>query len=137
MKHGVILAAGLAFAASAAVSDPKYNDDGEMFLPEGYETWVFVGANLGLGYTSEPAVSPEVFHNVYIEPGAYAHFMDTGDFPDPTQFVFEAYSSAAKIADPVLNAGQFNDKLLAVEAAIKDSNRPTYEGSTEIWNAPP
>lgn len=125
-------ALGLAFA-STAIADPTYTDDDQLELPQGYETWVFVGTNLGLGYVGEAAVPPPKFHNVYMETKAYLSFIETGKFPDPTQFVFEVYSTADKVADGVINSGVFNSELLAVEAAVKDSKRPTRPDSDKIW----
>jgi len=32
---------------------PQYTPTGELKTPTGFETWVFVGSNLGLGYKDE------------------------------------------------------------------------------------
>ena len=64
--------------------EPRYDDGGDLVRPEGYRHWVFVGASLGLRYAKdgEPVDDgPGSFHNVYIQPEAYAYFMDNGSFP--------------------------------------------------------
>jgi len=130
----IILALSIMLAmANPVFSEPDYTEDGELKLPKGYEFWVFVGTNLGLGYLSEPAAKPATFHNVYMETEAYKAFMKTGEFPDPTQFLFEIYSTHNRVADGEVNEGVFNDKLLGLEVAIKDSKRPTRPDSKEIW----
>ncbi|MGE5191739.1 MAG: hypothetical protein ACM3U2_04510, partial [Deltaproteobacteria bacterium] len=64
-----------------ASTEPQYNEAGELMRPAGFETWVFVGSNLGLEYSddatkekptekkekSRPAKGAN-FHNVYINP---------------------------------------------------------------------
>ena len=116
-----------------AHADPTYNDKGELLLPKGYETWVFVGANLGLGYVDGREGEVEEFHNVYMETEAYLEFMETGKFRDPTIFLFEAYSKATRLKSGIINAGAFNDQLRSIEVAVKDRPRPTREGSVENW----
>lgn len=133
MKTIFTCLAALAVSHTVTVADPVYTDDGLMKLPEGYETWVFVGANLGIGYVGEAASQPPKFHNVYMETSAYQAFMASGTFADKTQFLFEVRTAADRIDDPVLNDGVFNADLLAVEVAVKDKNRPTYPGSTKEW----
>lgn len=131
-RFSAILATSL-ILTTIAVADPEYNADGELLLPENYDTWVFVGTNLGLGYIDEPAVQPEAFHNVYMEPDAYASFMETGDFALLTQFLFEVRTAESREESGEVNAGVFNGTLKAVEMSVKDANRPTREGSVEEW----
>jgi hypothetical protein len=66
----------LAFAADGRSSfAPQYTGSGELVRPARFETWVFVGSNLGLVYRPElPDFTAQesargdqpVFHNVYI-----------------------------------------------------------------------
>jgi hypothetical protein len=115
---------------------PRYSSDGKLLsLPAGFETWVFVGSNLGMAYDKGLAVTdtreagrtagPQFFHNVYINPEAYAHFAATGEFPDPTILVMEVYLTANKDTKGVLAAGVFNGERKGVEVAVKDTRRPS------------
>jgi hypothetical protein len=84
---------------------PHYSPSGELLMPAGYETWVFVGSNLGLAYRQElPAMTPREasradppeFHNVYINKEAYERFRADGTFPEPTILVMERFAAADK-----------------------------------------
>jgi hypothetical protein len=50
--------AGLGPAArSQNADDLQYTPSGDLVLPSGFETWVFVGSNLGLSYTPDAAAA--------------------------------------------------------------------------------
>jgi hypothetical protein len=108
--------------------------------PVGFETWVFVGSNLGLSYkenhptmTAEEKTRAEIqqFHNVYINPEAYAHFAAAGEFPDRTVLVMEVFDAANKDPGGVLATGVFNGERAGLEVAVKNLRRP--DGSTTPW----
>jgi len=119
---------------------PQYTPQGELKLPVGFESWVFVGSNLGMVYRPDPPANPamtamtnareatradaQVFHNVYIDPEAYAHFAATKEFPDPTVLVMEVFTAADKQQQPVLSKGVFNGERIGLEVAVKDTRRP-------------
>jgi len=120
---------------------PRYNAQGELLRPEGYRTWVFVGADLGLDYSerkdqsleypqkkNENADDGRPFHNVYIDRTAYDHYARTGEFPDKTMLVLELFESRRKEPRNVVTRGQFEGNRVALEVAVKDSARP--DGST-------
>src|SRR5689334_13295636 len=94
LKNAVRAATFVALAAVAIVAcaggarsqgagnGPQYTADGRLKLPVGFETWVFVGSNLGLAYKEEmPAntrtealrATRQQFHNIYINPEAYKY----------------------------------------------------------------
>jgi hypothetical protein len=115
---------------------PKYTKDKEMILPSDYHTWVFVGSDLGLKYSSglAEAAPPDRtrhvddeygdFHNIYIDRAAYDHFLKTKTFPDPTVLIMEVFRAEKKDAGAILKGGQFQGKRISLEAAVKDSRRP-------------
>lgn len=117
-------------------SRPVYTPDGKMMqLPAGFETWVFVGSNLGLAYKPEMmmvndareanrAAEQQFFHNVYINPEAYAHFAATKEFPDPTILVMEVFLPEERDPRGVLKSGVFNGQRRGIEIAVKDTRRP-------------
>src|SRR5439155_15433879 len=63
--------------------EPQYDGNGDLKRPTDFQTWVFVGANLGLQYRKdvrnvshreqEPQKGTTTgdFHNVYIRPESY------------------------------------------------------------------
>jgi len=114
---------------------PVYTPDGKMMqLPAGFDTWVFVGSNLGLAYRDEMtrndareanrAQERQLFHNVYINPEAYAHFAATKEFPDPTILVMEVFVPADRDPKGVLKSGVYNGDRVGIEVAVKDTRRP-------------
>jgi hypothetical protein len=119
---------------------PKYAADGQLLVPGGYETWVFVGSNLGLSYKQDmPAVKAleatlidkPLFHNVYINPEAYSHFQATAEFPDPTILVMEVFVAADKEPKNVIAGGVYNGERTGVEVAVKNASRP--DGAKTVW----
>jgi hypothetical protein len=115
---------------------PQYTADGKMLqLPTDFETWVFVGSNLGLAYKPEMTVNDareanraqeqQSFHNVYINPEAYAHFAATKEFPDPTILVMEVFLPEDRDPRGVLKSGVFNGRRVGIEVAVKDTRRPS------------
>ncbi|MGO7265018.1 cytochrome P460 family protein [Rhizobium leguminosarum] len=121
---------------------PSYERDGRLILPKGYETWVFVGSNFGLAYNPDVVAitalevqrgEQRLFHNIYIEPSAFAQFIKTGEFPDPTVFVMESYTAGSKDPGGILNDGFFNADRSRVEAAVKDSHRPGRSEADKVW----
>jgi len=101
---------------------PHYTAAGELRRPEGYRTWVFVGASLGLSYADGArADGMDEFHHVYLRPEAYDAYRRTGRFPDKTMLVLELHEAAQKAAPA--RHGLFEGKRVALEAAIKDVER--------------
>src|ERR1700730_1143940 len=138
-----IISATLAAAQSIAGQTtivPKYTPDGQLLAPVGYETWVFVGSNLGLAYQqASPARAglesngpraPQL-HNVYINPEAYAQFRATGEFPDPTILVMDRFAAADKEPRGIVSNGVFNGDRRGFEVAVKNLSRP--DGKTTPW----
>ena len=125
---------GGAFAAeegTGAMVRPQYNDEGALILPVDFREWVFVGASLGLSYTQEEAAEERrLFHHVYIQPEAYRHYVETGEFVDNTMLVMENYSAGKKESNALhgekefqnLN-GHFEQNRVGLEVALKDEKR--------------
>ena len=129
---------------AAQSSLPRYNAAGELLLPAGYRTWVFVGADLGLDYSQRndqrldyPQKKEDnlddhaPFHNVYIDRAAYDHFSRTGQFPDKTVLVLELLESRRKEPRNIVTRGRYEGNRVALEVAVKDLNRP--DGSRTTW----
>ena len=155
LKHFAVVASGLAVGATLALGSgqrnepaagpsPRYNARGELLRPEGYRTWVFVGADLGLDYSQrndqsltypqkkdDNADEGRPFHNVYIDRAAYDHFARTGEFPDKTVLVLELFESRRKEPRNVVTKGQYEGNRVALEVAVKDRERP--DGSKTTW----
>ena len=122
---GTLLLFAATFAAAASDSMPNYDDDRRLLLPADFREWTFVGSSLGLSY-SEGEPGNEMFHHTLMEPSAYRHFVETGEFREGTMLALLLHD----LGEGVLpgRAGRFASDLRAVELAVKDSTH-----GTETW----
>ena len=121
-----VLPAAILLAADNQMIMPQYAEGKQLIRPEGYREWMFVGANLGIGYDEGASSRPPTFKNIYIQPRAYREFVATGKFPDKTMLVMEVFTSGEN--DPIVRRGRFQDRFLGVEVALKDA-----ENFAEKW----
>jgi hypothetical protein len=127
-------------ARSQSADEPRYAPGGDLLLPEGFDTWVFAGSNLGLSYTPEAAAAAEapppraprqLFHNVSINRAAYDYFLANGHFPEKTVLVMQVFEAADKETKGVLSSGVYNGRRVGVEVAVKNASRP--DGKATPW----
>jgi len=119
--------------AASSPNAPKY-DDKNLLFPDGFRSWMFVGSNRGLLYKGDSERGPITFHNIYINPEAYAHFRDTGQFPDPTVLVMDIYVSAEREPQGIIVRGSYDGKWDGNFVAVKNSARPPEKsGEKTIW----
>ena len=128
-------------AQSQSSDEPRYDTSGgDLLLPSGFDTWVFVGSNLGLSYTPDAATAASApprraprqeFHNVSINKAAYDYFSVNGRFPERTVLVMQVFEAADKEPRSVLASGVFNGRRVGVEVAVKNTSRP--DGKTTPW----
>ena len=111
-----------AIPLSAADLGPRFKADGELSQPQGYREWIFIGATLGMSYDENEATRKHPkFHNLYINPAAYHEYRRSGRFPEKTIIVMEVLTAVSQSS--INRQGHFEDRLLGVEAAVKDSSR--------------
>jgi len=101
--------------------EPRFSGDNQLARPEGYREWMFVGSNLNMGYTEGPAPTESRFHNIYIQREAFREYAATGRFPDKTVLVMEVIAAGTNAS--INKKGQFEDKPLGIEVALKDEKR--------------
>jgi hypothetical protein len=106
-------------AGSAGVT-PRYDGSRNLVLPEGYRQWVLVGTSLGLSY-ADGGGGHQMFHATLMEPTAYRHFVETGEFRDGTMFALLLQGIGANVLPA--RQGQFATDVHAVEMAVKDASR--------------
>lgn len=106
---------------------PEYDSQGKLLRPTGYEKWVVVGTSIGLSYSDgekKDPNNPGMFHNVYMQPQAFDHFVRTGEFADQTVFVVTNNpSQPTKGKDELNRQGFFATSSTGLEVAVKDSKR--------------
>jgi hypothetical protein len=110
---------------------PQYNSSGEMILPPDniWRTWVFVGAPLTPNALNSGAASFPEYHNVYIQPWAYATYKKTNVFPEGTIMFKElqltlppADSKDGSRTEPS-GRGYFPGAFNGADVTVKDSRR--------------
>ena len=86
-----LIAAGCSREAqvAAAQSGPEKErwftiNDGVLERPVGYREWIYVGTPVTPNSLNNGKAPFPEFHNVYIDPDAWAQWKDTGRFPDGT-----------------------------------------------------
>jgi hypothetical protein len=115
---------------------PRYAGD-SLIRPDGFERWVLAGSSMGLGY-SQPSGADiaaagstgGMFHNVYIEPSAYEHYVRTGKFREGTMMAMTLFEPGQKVHPS--KQGFFEGDFIAVEFSLKDSGR--FPGSWAYFN---
>ena len=103
-----------------ARDEPRFTAQNELVHPEGHREWIFIGATLGMSYTEKAPKEPR-FHNLYLNPRAYQEYKKTGRFPEKTIIVMEVLTPGSQSS--INRQGNFEDRSLGVEAAVKDSGR--------------
>lgn len=143
MKVVKTLALGLCLSASAlAVSQfstpataqaaqdwkPKWTEDDQLILPDGYREWVYLGSPLTPNGLNGGAAGFPEFHNVYVHPSVFAIYKDTGAFPEGTILLKELQlthdgDQENGSRQEVSGRGYFPAGFNGIDIAVKDSTR--------------
>jgi hypothetical protein len=99
----------------------QFTEDGQMLKPTGYRQWVYVGTPLTPNDMNDGSAPFPEFHSVYINPAAYKHYEQTGEFPDQTVLIKELVSVGTKKATS--GKGYFMGDFIGLEVAMKDAKR--------------
>jgi hypothetical protein len=100
---------------------PQYDTDRNLRLPADYRQWIVAGSSLGLSYADGGAQGHQMFNTTLIEPSAYRHFVETGEFREGTMLALILQGIGTN-ATPA-RQGQFATEVHVVEMAVKDSTR--------------
>ncbi|MGB0505318.1 MAG: cytochrome P460 family protein [Pikeienuella sp.] len=115
--------------ATAEVAHPTYNADGAVVAPTDYRTWIYIGTPLTPNALNGGEAPFPEFHNVYIEPSAFAHFQKTGEWANGTQIVKELVlirendNAEDGSTSEVSGVGYFQGEFAGLELTIKDTKR--------------
>jgi hypothetical protein len=114
-------------STASKMREPSYDQEGRLLRPVGFEKWVVVGTSIGLGYSdgdkNDPK-NPGTFHNVYLQPEAFDHFVQTGEFPEQTVFIVTNNKSRpANTKGSVSRKGFVASPTSGLEVAVKDTKR--------------
>ena len=120
---------GLAAASlmwAQTLSTPDYGKDGGLLFPAKYREWVYLGSGLDMNYNPKTAASDtpshSTFENVFVNPEAYAKFLDTGTWPDKTVLVLELRDAQNK--GSINQSGHYQGSTVkGLEVHVKDQAR--------------
>jgi Cytochrome P460 len=118
---------------------PEYTAAGDLVLPKNFHEWVFVGSPRTPNALNGGTANFPEFHNVYIEPGSYAIYRKTGEFPEGTMF-FKELQLTLPAANPdgsrsePSGRGFFPGKLNGADVTVKDSKRYADTGGWGYYN---
>ena len=128
---GAVIALNAGHTTRAAATPewgPQWTTDGQLNLPQGFHSWVFLGAPLTPnGLNDGKAGFPE-FHNVYTQPEAYQAYRRTGEFPEGTILLKElqltkpgSYADGSRVE--ASGRGYFPGRANGIDISVKDSKR--------------
>ncbi len=116
-----LLGAGTPSQTANEADGPQYTADGRMLFPANYREWVYLSSGLGMSYTAG-AQNMLMFDNVFVNPGAYRKFLETGTWPDKTLLVLEVRGAGSNAS--INKAGHFQTAdRMGVEVHVKDEAR--------------
>ncbi len=116
------------------VIEPVWTGDDKLDLvqPRDFRRWVFIGAPLTPnGLNGGRANFPE-FHNVYVQPEAFQHYRDHGEWPEGTMMAKELQLVDSEGKEGVQEDGSrfepsgrgyFPGKVNGMDVSVKDSTR--------------
>ncbi len=118
-RMGLAFVFVLGMASTVMADGDKYFDidDGVLERPEGYREWIYVGTPLTPNDMNDGKAAFPEFHNVYIAPNSWQHYLKTGEFEEGTILVKELVSVGSKQA--VSGKGYFMGDFIGLEATIK------------------
>ena len=134
----VIAAAGSLSASMAqdGINQAQFTADGQVMIPADWRSWVFIGTPLTPNALNDGKAPFPEFHNVYIEPSAFAHWKKTGKFAEGTQIAKELVLVRQKDKDEmnedgstagVSGVGYFQGEFAGLELTVKDNKRYAKE----------
>ena len=117
--YAVLICLALQFIPAGAAFAGGYFKfkDGVLQRPTGYREWIYVGTPVTPNDMNNGKAAFPEHHNVYIDPGSWAHWKKTGEFRDGTIIMKELVSVGSKSG--VSGNGYFQGDFIGLEATIK------------------
>lgn len=114
----------------------SFDAQGNLALPEGFRQWVFVGAPVTPNDMNNGKAAFPEFHHVYIDPGSFKQYQETGKFRDGTVLVKELATVGSKkgASGNGYFPGEFSGIAVAVKNSVRFANEP---GNWGYFDFPP
>jgi len=128
-------AAALAVQPAATLDIARVTGGGKLQKPADLDSWVFLGASLGMGYNpgSFNAARPGQFQVAQMEPTAYRYFVEHGRYAPGSMFLLSFYD-ADKQARSINQNGFTQAELTNYEIHLIDPD--SKEGHTFFMFGP-
>ncbi len=116
-------------AQDSTINQASFKEGNEVLQPVGYREWVFVGSPLTPNALNDGKAPFPEYHNVYVEPSAYAHWKKTGTWAEGTQLAKELVLIRQNDNDEigstteVSGRGYQQGEFAGLELTVKDSKR--------------
>jgi hypothetical protein len=90
-----LVATATALGTEGALQVARVDDSGKLLRPADLQTWIFLGASLGMGYNpgSFNAERPGQFQVVLMEPNAYRYFTEHKRYAPGSMFLLSFYDA--------------------------------------------
>ena len=98
-------------AVPTATDGARFSAAGALQRPTDYREWVYLTSGLGMTYgpTQPNAGEPRFFDNVFVNRESYKAFLQSGRWPEKTQFILEIRQSEQKAS--INNGGQTQGEI--------------------------
>ena len=113
-----------------AAGPAKYNEKGELLLPQNYREWVMVGSQVTPNELNGGKAPFTEIRVVYIDPDSYEHYKETGEFRDGTMMIKELLSVGERTG-PGSGNGYFMGDHIGLEASVKSAEH--YPDEPNNW----
>jgi hypothetical protein len=116
-------------ADAGAITRAGFDAQNHALVPSGWRQWVYVGTPLTPNALNGGTAAFPEFHNVYVEPSAFASYMKTGTWAQGTQIVKELVLVLKNDNKPDGSSqessgrGYFQGELHGLELLVKDQAR--------------
>jgi hypothetical protein len=101
---------------------PEYTSDGQLKFPEHYRDWVYLSTGFDMSYNPGLGMGHHMFDNVFVNPGAYKAFLQTGTWPDKTELALEGRRGEGK--GSINQKGNYQGtEVMGFEVHLKDEAR--------------
>ena len=114
---------------------PEYTSEGDLILPKNWRSWVYVGSQLTPDALNNGKAGFPEYHNVYIEPGSFEIYKQTGEFPEGTIMFKELQRTLpgqfpdGSRMEPS-GRGYFPGAFNGADVTVKDTKRYSSTGSS-------
>ena len=127
----VFVLAGMRDTAASPSTGAEYTGDGQLKVPEKYREWVYLSTGFDMSYTTNRQAGHHMFDNVFVNPDAYAQFLERGTWPDKTIFVLEI--RGAEVRGSINQAGNYQSTdVMGLDIHVKDGTR--FPGKLAFFN---